>query len=46
MWLAAREAIGLTGYPPISTNDMGLVELSGNVLAEGWVQIAKLCWNF
>ena len=40
MWLAAREVIGLTGYPPISTYDMSSVGLAGYVLAEGWVQIA------
>ena len=41
MWLAAREIIGLTGYPPISTYDMGAVGLAGYVLAEGWVHIAN-----
>ncbi len=41
MWLAAREIIGLTGYPPISTYDMGAVGLAGYVLAEGWVHITN-----
>ena len=41
LWLTAREVIGLSGHPPISTYDMQAVGLAGFVTARGWCEIAN-----
>jgi hypothetical protein len=38
-WLAAREAIGLSGHPPVGNYDMSAVGLAGFVTSKGWVEL-------
>jgi len=38
-WLRARQCVPLTGYPPVSSYDMGAVGLAGLVSAKGWCEI-------
>jgi hypothetical protein len=38
-WLAAREAIGLAGHPPVGNYDMAAVGLAGFVTNKGWVEL-------
>ena len=42
IWLSAREAVGLTGYPPIGNYDMGAVGLAGYVSAKGWSELHNM----
>ncbi len=39
IWLAARKAIGLNGYPPVNSYDMEAVGMAGVVTAKGWIEI-------
>jgi hypothetical protein len=38
-WLAAREAISLSGHPPVGNYDMSAVGLAGFVTSKGWVEL-------
>jgi hypothetical protein len=39
LWLAAREAIGLTGPPPVGNYDLSAVGLGGCVTSKGWIEL-------
>ena len=39
MWLHARNILGSSGHPPLSTYDMGAIGLGGCVTSKGWVEI-------
>jgi hypothetical protein len=39
LWLAAREAIGLTGHPPVGNYNLSAVGLGGCVTSKGWLEL-------
>jgi hypothetical protein len=41
LWLAAREAVGHSGHPPLGCYDMSSVGLGGYVTSRGWCEIAN-----
>ena len=45
LWLAAREAVGDSSFPAVSSYDMGAVGLAGHVSAKGWAELHNLASN-
>jgi hypothetical protein len=43
LWLTARDKLGLSGYPPIGSYDMGAVGLAGYVSSKGWCELHNMC---